>query len=130
MEDSGRSPAFDVFPLGGGPYSDSQVSPLYFTPNARGVALFIVGDPVNPAGKFFIHLIAVDVTSGKSLSGKGLQLDLNTDQLQMIAFYPLDMVSAPYMTNVQTTLTVYWKVGVDAPTTDEYRMTIGAQLLA
>lgn len=130
MEGSGRAPVFDVFPVGGGPYSGAVMSSLYYTPSARGVALFVVGDQVNPTGKYFVHLIAVDMTSGQSVSGKGTQLDFNTNQLQLLAFYPFDMVAAPSIFDVQTTLPVYWKVGVDAPGSDEYSFTMGAQLLA
>lgn len=129
MMDQPVSPVFDVFPVGGGPYTDVVVSDLYYTPSARGVALFVVGDPANPVGKYFVHLVAVDMTSGKFLSGKGTQIDFNTDQAQLLAFYPLAMAAAPSVFDVQTTLPVYWRVGVVPPDAGEYAMTMGAQLL-
>src|SRR5262245_14873930 len=126
--DQAIQPVFDVFPLGADRYADYVESDVFYTPNTRGVALFVDGAADNPSGKYIIHLIGVDLTSGKTITGKGAEVDLALDDLQLVTYYPSPF-SSNVLTDIQTTLPVYWKIGVKPPGSGPYQMTIGAQLL-
>ena len=124
--DENMSPVFDIFPVGAGPYQDNLVSDLYFTPNARGVALCICGDPANSSAKFYLHIEILDITSGKTFTGRGVQITLNTDTLQVVSLYPSGVGD---VSTIIATLPPYWRVALDVPDSAPFTVTIGAQLL-
>src|SRR5262245_33661009 len=119
-------PVFAAFPENGGPYSGNSVSEVFYTPNARGAAFYVVGDARNPPGKYFVHIVVMDMVTGKWATGKGVQVDASDEDLRVVTIYPSGEAT---IMDALGTIPCYWMVGVEPPGDGEFWMSIGVQLL-